>query len=149
MTVLTAPQPPVFRPAAPVRPVRRPARVRPGGRGVSYAGLPAPVRTSRAPHAVPTPAAVHRRRRVIAGAAVGLLVGLSLLGLVSLRQAGTPQVPAATAVVQVQAGESLSELALRVAPRAPSAAVVERIRSLNGLAGASVRTGESLVVPIG
>ena len=69
--------------------------------------------------------------------------------LVVLRASGSVEVPESTAVVQVRAGESLSELATRVAPGAPTTAVVQRIVRLNGLPGASVRVGETLVVPHG
>lgn len=120
---------------------------RPAGRPLSYAGTPAPVRVSRAPH-LPTSVQV-RRRRAVAWVALTVLAVAAVAGLVALRSAGAEVVPTATAVVQVHAGESLSELAGRVAPDAPTSAVVERIVVLNGLAGASVRPGESLVVPVG
>lgn len=142
-TTETAPVPRTRR-----RPTRRQVALRrPGGRPLSYAGVPAAVRVSCAPHA-PTSAQV-RRRRVVAWLVLTILAVAAFAGLVALRSAGTEVVPSTTAVVQVQAGESLSELAGRVAPHAPTAAVVERIVSLNGLAGAAVRAGESLVVPLG
>ena len=131
------------RPAVP----RRPALRRPGGRPLSYAGIPAYVRLSCASHG-PTRVQVVRRR-VVAWAVLTLFVVAAVAGLVSLRSAGAAVVPSATSVVQVQAGENLSTLAGRVAPDAPTAAVVERIVSLNGLTGATVRPGESLVVPMG
>jgi hypothetical protein len=134
--------PPVRRRAVP----RQQALRRPGGRPLSYSGAPAPVRVSRAPHA-PTRGQV-RRRRLAAWVAISVLGVAAVAGLVALRSAGADAVPVATSVVQVRAGESLSELAGRVAPGAPTYAVVERIVSLNGLSGAVVRPGESLVVPV-
>lgn len=129
-------------------PARRQAALRrPGGRPFPYGSVSAVVGVSRAPHA-PTSAQV-RRRRVLAWLVLTVLAVAAFAGLVALRSAGTDVVPSTTAVVRVQAGESLSVLAGRVAPDAPTAAVVERIVSLNGLTGATVRPGESLVVPLG
>lgn len=112
---------------------------------MSYDRLTPGVRRSTAPHR----AAVARGRWVVLGVLVALLTAGALLGVLALRSAGTVEVPAATTVVQVRAGESLSEVAVRTAPDAPMAAVVQRIVALNGLPSASVRTGESLVVPRG
>jgi len=123
------------------------ATQRPGGRPLSYADARAPVRLSRASHR-PTPAQV-RLRVLVCWLAVGVLSLAAVAGLVALRSAGTVEVPTATAVVQVRPGESLSELAARAAPGAPTSAVVERIVLLNGLSGAAVRPGEALVVPVG
>jgi predicted Zn-dependent protease len=82
---------------------------------------------------------------------LGLAVCMAVVGLGVLANvgAGTPTVPARTAVVRVQPGESLSELAERVAPRSDRGAVVERIRELNGLEGSGVRVGQPLTVPVG
>ncbi|MDQ2782762.1 MAG: LysM peptidoglycan-binding domain-containing protein [Actinomycetota bacterium] len=135
----------IGRTGAPVRPARRPARQRPGGRPVSYDRLAPGVRRSTAPHRLAAP----RARRVVLRIVVALFAVGALLGVLALRSAGTVAVPTATTVVQVRAGESLSEVAVRVAPNAPMTAVVQRIVSLNGLPSASVRTGESLVVPRG
>jgi hypothetical protein len=79
---------------------------------------------------------------VAASAACVAVVGLGLL-------AGSvePSVPAETTVVRVQPGESLWELAGRVAPDSDAAAVVERIRELNGVEGA-VHPGQPLTVPV-
>jgi hypothetical protein len=69
-----------------------------------------------------------------------------MVGLGTLTNAVTPSVPDATTVVQVRLGENLWELAGRVAPNADPAAVVDRIRELNGVEGA-VLPGQSLTVP--
>jgi len=62
---------------------------------------------------------------------------------------GAVALPTETAVVQVRQGENLSSLASRVAPGAPTSAVVQRIVDLNGLGTVAVRTGQALVVPAG
>ncbi|MSY17024.1 MAG: LysM peptidoglycan-binding domain-containing protein [Actinobacteria bacterium] len=53
----------------------------------------------------------------------------------------------ATAVVVVQAGESLWSIAQQVAPGTDPREMVSRIRDLNGLADAVVSPGQSLLVP--
>lgn len=100
-----------------------------------------------APH-TPTPEQV-RRRVVVLGSVLVLLGVLLVVGLSALRAAGVAPVPTPTGVVQVLPGESLSEVAVRVAPESPGAAVVERIRELNDLSTSTLRTGQSLVVPAG
>lgn len=52
------------------------------------------------------------------------------------------------AVVHVQDGETLSSLALRVAPDSPVDRVVDRIRDLNKLDSAGIEAGQSLIAPI-
>jgi LysM repeat protein len=52
-------------------------------------------------------------------------------------------------VVQVAPGETLWELAERVAPDSPTQQVVERIRELNGMRGITVHPGQPLIVPDG
>jgi hypothetical protein len=153
---------PVTRPA-PVRPAgSRPARpedargpVRPAGRR-GPAVLP-PVRPrvagggDRRPVGVPArPAvAVLRRRRVVAAAVLGVVLGVLLGVLVAqLVTAGAAApAPVGTTVAVVEAGESLSDVAARVAPDADTGAVVARIRELNALDGAAVVPGRPLVVP--
>lgn len=53
----------------------------------------------------------------------------------------------ATAVVVVQPGESLWGIAQQIAPGSDPREVVTSIRDLNGLGGAPVIPGQSLVVP--
>ena len=53
------------------------------------------------------------------------------------------------AVVQVQPGETLQQLAGRVAPGAPAAEMAERIRNLNKLGSAAVDAGQTLIAPVG
>ena len=57
--------------------------------------------------------------------------------------------PDRLAVVQVQAGETLQQVAHRVAPDAPVGHVVERIRELNQLESVALDAGQTLIAPIG
>jgi predicted Zn-dependent protease len=71
-------------------------------------------------------------------------------GLLVLRGvAADDGVPQRTAVVDVRSGETLWDLAERVAPRSSPPAVVERIRELNGMQGSTVHPGQPLLVPDG
>lgn len=76
---------------------------------------------------------------------VGVVVGLNALATLSGTQDG---LPAETAAVQVRSGETLSDVASRVAPGAPVAAVVDRIRELNEMPGSGVRAGQTLLAPV-
>jgi LysM repeat protein len=105
--------------------------------------------------------ASHRRRPVSVLTTVGLalLAGVITLWLGLMANFGSvlngepaeasAQVPAALAVVRVEPGESLQQLAARVAPGAPVRDVVERIRNLNALDSNSVAAGQTLIAPIG
>ncbi|AFM16922.1 LysM domain-containing protein [Mycolicibacterium chubuense NBB4] len=100
--------------------------------------------------------ASHRRRPitpattvVLALIAAGITVWLGLVaqaGGVVGRQA---EIPGRLAVVQVQTGESLQQVAQRVAPDAPVADVVQRIRELNELKSATLDAGQTLLAPVG
>jgi hypothetical protein len=85
-----------------------------------------------------------RAGRLVAAVMVTMVVvgGLSWLG-----QARDPGLPAHTAVVRVGAGETVWDVAARVAPQSDQGAVVERIRQLNGLVGSAVSPGQQLQVP--
>lgn len=82
--------------------------------------------------------------RLVAAAAVTLIV---VSGLGWIGQNTTPAVPTNTAVVQVGAGETLWDIARRVAPRSDPRAVVERIRQLNQITGSAISPGQWLQVP--
>ncbi len=56
-------------------------------------------------------------------------------------------VPDRLAVVQVQMGETLQQVAGRVAPDAPVSQVVDRIRELNQLDSVAVDAGQTLIAP--
>ncbi|WP_436495822.1 LysM peptidoglycan-binding domain-containing protein [Actinokineospora sp. HUAS TT18] len=132
--------------AAPPVPALRPAR--PIGQG----RLRPPTRRRRvnAPHVVAAPECTPRPAPlpVIVLLSVATVVALAFLGLGAFAgsMAGA-DVPATTTVVRVEPGESLSELAARMAPDSDVAAVVVKIRELNNLDGSAVRVGQPLTVP--
>ena len=151
MTIITREDPTdlVLRPMRPVRRTtsaarRGPQPHRPAGAPLNYRGTG--VLMSRASH---------RRRPVTPLATVVLaLVAAAItvwLGLVA--QLGAPASPAPTparlAVVQVQAGESLEQLAQRIAPDSSVGSVVDQIRDLNELDSAAVDAGQTLIAPVG
>ena len=148
-------------PAGPGRAPRRPVRGRAGVPmrrvpvGRASAARPVAIR-SAPPRALGGRAGArsevrYATRRAVAQfvlvcVAAAVVVGaLGLLGDV-VRAA---RVPAATGLVQVHAGESIWQVARRVAPSADPGAVAARIVELNGLGSPSVRGGQVLVSPIG
>ena len=127
---------------------RRPGRTRPGGVIVIYRGTG--VLMSRASH---------RRRPITPATTVGLALLAALItvwlgvvaqfgGIVGTR-GPSATVPDTLAVVQVQSGETLQQVAHRVAPDAPVGHVVDRIRELNQLGSASLDAGQTLIAPVG
>ncbi len=80
-------------------------------------------------------------------AATALLTAAAVCGLIGIAHGRSVPPPAATQTVQVRPGESLSEVAQRVAPANPVRDTVTRIVELNGLAGAEVAGGRTLLVP--
>ncbi|MFF0501709.1 LysM peptidoglycan-binding domain-containing protein [Nocardia aobensis] len=135
-----------------VRPVRRHRRAdlrRPRGlqrphvvAGYDRVPVTAP---ARGPH--PLQRVEQARIGLATLAATALLTAAAvcgLLGVAQLRDAGSP---ASTQTVQVQPGESLSDLAQRVAPGDAVRDTVARIVELNGLRGPEVAAGRTLVVP--
>ncbi|MGY4709843.1 LysM peptidoglycan-binding domain-containing protein [Mycolicibacterium sp. CBM1] len=142
------------RPAATAAaPVRRPAGVRayhphpnrPTTAALAYRGTG--VKVSRAAHSrqsVSTTVTI-----ALAGLAALITLWLGLLADFSGGSVATPQAPDQLAVVQVQAGETLQELAGRVAPDAPTGQVMQQIRDLNKLDSASLDAGQTLIAPIG
>lgn len=124
---------------------RRPGSARPGPAVMRYPGTG--VAMSRAPH----------RPRPVSAAVTAALAGVAALITVWLGAiahsggvSGTPAaVPEQLAVVQVQTGENLQNLAARVAPGAPVAQVVARIRELNHLDTAALDAGQTLIAPVG
>lgn len=130
----------------PVHGRRRPSTVRPGGAAVRYRGTG--VMMSRASHRRRpiTPATTVLLSLVAAGITVWLGLVAQFGGVVGTT---TAAVPDRLAVVQVQAGESLQQVALRVAPEAPVGQVMDRIRELNQLDSSSVDAGQTLIAPVG
>ncbi len=101
--------------------------------------------------------APHARRPVSTAVTIALagMAALITLWLGSLAQfsgdraAAPAQAPDQLAVVQVQAGETLQDLALRVAPGASAVQIAERIRDLNNLDSVAVDAGQTLIAPVG
>ncbi|MEZ0341414.1 LysM peptidoglycan-binding domain-containing protein [Mycobacterium sp. pV006] len=132
------------------RPARVPATTAPSG---SRRPAVAPIRhrgtgvaVSRAPH---------RRRPItpattvmLALVAAAITVWLGLVAQVGGVQGAQAAVPTQLAVVQVQAGESLQHVARRVAPEAPVADVVAKIRELNQLETVALNAGQTLIAPV-
>ena len=122
----------------------RPGPARPATTPLQYRGYP--VGVSRAPHhRRPVSAAV---TVALAGLAALITLWLGTLAHFSGDRAAAVAVPEKLAVVQVQAGETLQQIAHRVAPDAPSGQVIERIRDLNKLDSASVDAGQTLIAPL-
>lgn len=139
--VLTRPLPAPPALAPPVAPdVRRRHMASPAQRRVL---APAP-RGVEAAHA-----SALRSGRVRSLVAVVMVTMVVVGGLSWLGQARDPGIPAHTAVVRVGAGETVWDVAARVAPRSDPRAVVERIRQLNSLVGSAVSPGQQLRVPDG
>ncbi|WP_029112638.1 LysM peptidoglycan-binding domain-containing protein [Mycobacterium sp. URHB0044] len=146
MTIITRENPTdvVVRPARPAA-QRRPRSSRPAGAPLRYHGTG--VLMSRASH---------RRKPItplttvlLALVAAGITVWLGLVAQLGAPAESTEQVPSRLAVVQVQTGESLQQLAQRVAPDAPVGSVVDQIRQLNALDSAAVDAGQTLIAPVG
>ncbi len=100
--------------------------------------------------------ASHRSRPItplttvlLALVAAGITVWLGLVAQLGGVMGTEPAAPAELAVVQVKSGETLQQVARRVAPDAPVAQVVEQIRDLNQLESAAVDTGQTLLAPVG
>ncbi|MBV9162912.1 MAG: LysM peptidoglycan-binding domain-containing protein [Pseudonocardiales bacterium] len=83
---------------------------------------------------------------LVAAATVTLAVvgGLGWIG-----QGASSGIPTETAVIRVGAGETVWDVARRVAPQSDQRAVVKRIRQLNGLVGSAITPGQQLQVPNG
>jgi hypothetical protein len=136
---------PVARPGfRPTDARRRPRSSRPGGAPLRYRGTGVLMsRTS------------HRRRPitpattvVLALIASAITVWLGLVAQFGGVTGGDAPVPDRLAVIQVQTGETLQQVAHRVAPDAPMGQVVERIRELNHLDSVALDAGQTLIAPI-
>jgi LysM repeat protein len=83
--------------------------------------------------------------------AVFLLLAFTLVSvssaLHSATQAGTAPATSGARYVTVQPGQTLWQIALRVAPKDDPRDTVDRIRSLNGLATTTVLAGQRIIVP--
>jgi hypothetical protein len=149
------------------RPVNGPVQgLRPGRDGLTGSRRPGPSRPAGAPACyrgtgVAMSVAPHRRRPVTLATTLGLALvagmitlWLGLLGnlgqLANGDSAGSAApVPDRLAVVRVEPGESLADVARRVAPDAPARRVAERIRELNDLNSPALVAGQTLIAPVG
>ena len=151
MTIITRENPTdlVVRPVPPRRDVlRRTHPHRPPGAALPFRGTG--VLMSRASHRRRpiTPLATVVLAMIAAAITVWLGLVAQLVGSVDSPDA-TTSVPSRLAVVQVQSGESLQQLAQRIAPDAPTGAVVDQIRELNELDSSAVDAGQTLIAPVG
>ncbi len=94
----------------------------------------------------------YARRRAWASAAI---VGVGLMMLVAfmmffggVMQTAADPASTGTAVVHVQTGESLGDIASRIAPEMPTASVVEKIMDLNAMSNSALSVGQALVTPV-
>lgn len=152
MTTITREDPTdlVVRPMRPVRRTtpsarRRPRPHRPAGAALHHRGTG--VLMSRASHRRKPVTPIATVLMALVAAAITVWLGL-VAQLGAAPEAATP-VPGHLAVVEVQTGESLEQLAKRVAPDAPVGAVVDQIRDLNKLGSAAVDPGKTLIAPVG
>lgn len=129
---------------------RVPGPSRPGGMPMRYRR--SGVAMSVTPHARSSvPIATTVALALLTGIVTGWLVLIAHLSAMSgAESALSPaRVPGRLAVVRVQPGETLQDLAARVAPDAPVQQVVGRIRELNKLETSAVVGGQTLIAPIG
>lgn len=124
---------------------RGPRSRRPAGAAVRHQG--AGVLLSRASHRPrPITPATTVLLALVAGA---ITLWLGLMAQAGGVVGGAVETPSRLAVVQVQAGESLQQVAHRVAPDVPVSDVVERIRELNELESVALDAGQTLIAPLG
>lgn len=129
---------------------RRPGPTRPAGAPMRYYGT-----------GVAMSVAPHRRRRTTWVTTVGLALTAGAITLWLGMVANVGQVlngdsansaahlPDRLAVVRVESGESLQDVAHRVAPDSPARQVADRIRELNDLNSPALVAGQTLIAPVG
>jgi LysM domain len=128
----------------------RPGPSRPAGAAMRYYGT-----------GVAMSVAPHRKRSTTWATTVGLALAAGAitlwLGLVanvgqllnSDSASSAAHLPDRLAVVRVEAGESLQDVAQRVAPDSPARQVADRIRELNDLNSPTLVAGQTLIAPVG
>ena len=151
MTIITREDPTdlVVRPMRPLR--RTAAATRRGPQPHGPSGAPLDYRGT----GILMSRASNRRKKVtplttvvLALVAAGITVWLGLIAEMAAPESPAT-IPPRLAVVQVQAGESLEQLAQRIAPDASVGAVVDEIRDLNELKTVAVDAGQTLIAPVG
>lgn len=115
-------------------------------------GPPRRRRPAAAPRLVAVVGCAPRRRPSLPLAwllVAAVLVGAAVFGLGALANAtsGAESVPSRTEVVRIEPGESLWDLAERMAPGSEPSAVVSRIKELNAPLDGVLRPGQPLTVP--
>ncbi|MGH3967512.1 MAG: LysM peptidoglycan-binding domain-containing protein [Mycobacterium sp.] len=130
---------------------RRPASSRPADLRTRYHGTG--VAMSTAPHRRrPVPMLTTVGLALLAGVItlwLGLVANLGQLANGDSGGSAAAAVPDKLAVVRVEAGESLQDVAHRVAPDAPTRQVADRIRELNDLNSPALAAGQTLIAPVG
>ncbi|MGU3294394.1 LysM peptidoglycan-binding domain-containing protein [Williamsia sp. M5A3_1d] len=121
------------------RPAGRPAAARPAGVVCADGRRHAPV--SRRPAPIGWGAAI------VAGIALAVAVWAVVLGGSAAAESSAAPV-AGTSVVHVRGGESLGEIAARVAPDRATSAVVADIKELNHMSGSALTAGQPLLAPL-
>jgi len=92
------------------------------------------------------PARLTRRGRIVVVLFVLALLAVAFSVGVSSQAAG-PSRPHAVPTVTVRPGESLWQVAVRVAPGADPRLVVDELQRVNHLSSATVQSGQQLIVP--
>jgi hypothetical protein len=104
---------------------------------------------SSAKSAVPANSGVKltvRGRRVVA--LLALLPIVLAFFLMSTRAAQADPIGPTTEVIKVEAGQSLWDVAVAIAPNEDPRATIWTIKALNGLATSEVQAGQGLIVPV-
>lgn len=131
--------------SVPSRPaVRRPARRRPESGAVRYRSHH--VAVSRVEHPVVEEDVSWRTLLASVLVTVGVLLGLGVVAH-AVTSADAGSLSGATEVVRVGSGETLTDVAERIAPSESAQQVIERIKELNAMSESSIDSGQSLVVP--
>ena len=87
-----------------------------------------------------------RGRRVVA--LLALLPIVVAFFLMSTRAAQADQSGPSTAVIKVEAGQSLWDVAVAIAPNEDPRSTIWTIKALNGLETSEVQAGQGLIVPV-
>lgn len=87
-----------------------------------------------------------RGRRVVA--LLALLPIVMAFLLIGTRAAQADPTGPTTAVIKVEAGQSLWDVAVAIAPNEDPRSTIWTIKALNGLATSEVQAGQGLIVPV-
>ena len=87
-----------------------------------------------------------RGRRVVA--LLALLPIVIAFVLIGTRAAQADQTGPSTAVVKVETGQSLWDVAVAIAPNEDPRSTIWTIKALNGLDSSEVQAGQALIVPV-